>query len=221
MTSDPSSKQQIISKTIGFVKKRCQGDSSGHDWWHVFRVHKLACYLAQQEQANLFIVEMAALLHDVDDWKFNEMDSQHAAAWLKTCGIDELSCEKILIVIGQVSFRGAGTTDDTNSIEAMVVQDADRLDAMGAIGIARAFAYGGSKNRMIYNPQQTPVLHSNFEEYKKSDSHTINHFYEKLLLLKDRLKTPTARGLASQRHEFMEQFLDQFHNEWYFSGDQK
>lgn len=209
----------IISKTADFVKSKSLGESSGHDWWHIYRVHKLAVYLGKQERANLYIVELAALLHDLDDWKFNATGSSHAADWLMQCGVDLGTIQNIVCVIGQVSFKGAGETNRAETIEAKVVQDADRLDAIGAIGIARTFAYGGFNKSEIYNPDDKPGLHENFEAYKKSQSHTINHFYEKLLLLKDRLNTETAKKLSEKRHQFLEDFLSQFYAEWNFNGN--
>jgi len=209
---------EIILRTIDFVRSKSEGESSGHDWWHIYRVHKLAVYLAKKENADLFIVELAALLHDLDDWKFNESGSQQALEWLNKCNIQEETIIKILSMIEQVSFKGAGESDKTDTLEARVVQDADRLDAMGAIGIARAFAYGGFKNRELFNPDIKPEIHENFEAYKKSCGHTINHFYEKLLLLKDNLHTASAKILAEERHLFMEEFLSQFYKEWDFTG---
>lgn len=209
---------EIILRTIDFVRSKSEGESSGHDWWHIYRVHKLAVYLAKKENADLFIVELAALLHDLDDWKFNESGSQQALEWLNKCDIQEETAHIILSVINQVSFKGAGESDKTDTLEARVVQDADRLDAMGAIGIARAFAYGGFKNRELFNPDIRPGIHENFEAYKKSCGHTINHFYEKLLLLKDNLHTASAKILAEERHLFMEEFLSQFYKEWDFTG---
>ncbi|HNW88926.1 MAG TPA: HD domain-containing protein [Bacteroidales bacterium] len=211
--------EEIISKTTDFVKSKSLGESSGHDWWHIYRVHKLAVYIAKQEKADLYIVELAALLHDLDDWKFNAPGSAHAADWLAQCGLETETVQKITSVIGQVSFKGAGEKNMAVTLEAKVVQDADRLDAIGAIGIARAFAYGGYNKSELYNPDEMPALHENFEAYKKSRSHTINHFYEKLLLLKDRLYTETAKKLSEKRHQFLEDFLSQFYAEWNFNPD--
>jgi len=214
----------IITKTIDFVKSKSEGESSGHDWWHIYRVHKLAVYLAKKENADLFIVELASLLHDLDDWKFNDPDSRQAVAWMQQSHLDKVTIEKVSDVIAKVSFKGAGEANKADTIEAQVVQDADRLDAIGAIGIARAFAYGGYKNREIFQPDIAPELHDNFDAYQKNQSHTINHFYEKLLLLKDRLNTASAKKLAERRHQFLEDFLSEFHFEWNFnefSGDQK
>ncbi|MEI6853468.1 MAG: HD domain-containing protein [Bacteroidota bacterium] len=211
--------QNMIAQTIAFVKSGSAGESTGHDWWHIYRVEKLALYLAEKEKAELFLVRLAALLHDVDDWKFNAIGSAHAENWLKSLDVDAETIEKVVHIIAQVSYKGAGEDTMPDSIEARVVQDADRLDALGAIGIARAFAYGGSKNREIYDPEVLPVMHADFEAYKTKVSHTINHFYEKLLLLKDRLHTSAARELAEKRHAFMEEFLKNFFEEWNFEED--
>lgn len=208
----------IIQKTIDFVKSSSSGEASGHDWWHIFRVHNMAVYLAREEKSDLFVVELAALLHDIDDWKFNAQGSGKAFAWLTQCGLQENTGQQILEVIDTVSYKGAGEPNQATTIEAQVVQDADRLDAIGAIGIARTFAFGGSHGREIYNPQCPPVMHANFEAYKKNQSHTINHFYEKLLLLKDRLNTYSAKALAEERHAFLEKFLAAFFAEWNFNA---
>jgi uncharacterized protein len=214
----------IIFKTIDFVKSKSEGESSGHDWWHIYRVRKMAVYLAKEEKADIFVIELASLLHDLDDWKFNTPDSCQAVDWMQKCALDEVTIEKVMDVITKVSYKGAGEANKADTIEAQVVQDADRLDAIGAIGIARAFAYGGYKNREIFRPGISPELHGNFDAYQKNQSHTINHFYEKLLLLKDRLNTSAARKLAEKRHQVLEDFLTEFHSEWNFneiSEDQK
>ena len=208
------SEQKIVAETAEFVKRESAGESSGHDWWHVFRVRNMALHLARTEQADAFLVEMAALLHDVDDWKLGHAKSGKAKLWLLKCELQPETVENITDIIEQVSFKGAGEENRAVSIEAKVVQDADRLDAIGAIGIARTFAYGGSKNREIYNPEVKPVFHADFDAYKKNQSHTINHFYEKLLLLKDKLNTTTAKEIAAERHDFMTAFLKQFYKEW-------
>lgn len=209
----------IIARTSDFVKSKSDGESSGHDWWHIYRVYKLAVYLARKEKADIFIVELSALLHDLDDWKFNKSGSQHALDWLRECGLETKIQKKISAVIEQVSFKGANEINKAETIEAKVVQDADRLDAIGAIGIARAFAYGGNKNREIYNPDVSYEFHNDFDAYQKNQSHTINHFYEKLLLLKDGLNTPSAKELAIKRHKFLEDFLSKFYAEWNFDNN--
>jgi len=209
-------KETLLKATENFVKSVLQGDSSGHDWWHIHRVRTLAMMIAQSENADQFLVELAALLHDVDDWKLNEKESEghKAKKWLQSNGVENQITEKICAIIEGVSFKGAGVNTSTNNLECKVLQDADRLDAMGAIGIARTFAYGGSRGRGIYDPEISPEMHTNFENYKKSNAPTINHFYEKLLLLKDQMQTETGRTLAYERHEFMLRFLDQFYAEW-------
>lgn len=210
-------KEVQIQKTINFIREHFEKESSGHDWWHVHRVWQLAKKIALKEGADLFKVEMAALLHDLDDWKLVDQknaDSSNAKSWLIKIDVDGQSQQAILKIIEEVSFKGAGVKTQPTSLEAEVVQDADRLDAIGAIGIARTFAYGGHKNRLIYDPDVKPEMHDNFSSYQKSTAPTINHFYEKLLLLKDRMNTATAQQLAEQRHQFMEVFLDQFFQEW-------
>ena len=209
-------KETLLTKTEIFVKSLLAGDSSGHDWWHIHRVRTLALVIAKSEGANLFLVELAALLHDIDDWKLvgNNSDGQNAQNWLRKCGADHQIIERVVAIIDGVSFKGAGVITATKDPECQVLQDADRLDAIGAIGIARTFAYGGSRGRGIYNPEIKPVMHTDFENYKKSNAPTINHFYEKLLLLKDQMQTPSGRILAAQRHDFMLLFLDQFYAEW-------
>lgn len=209
-------KETLLKETEIFVKSILGGDSSGHDWWHIHRVRTMALIIAKSEGADLFLVELAALLHDVDDWKLagNGGEELRVKKWLQKCGVKNGVTEKICTIIEGVSFKGAGVNTSTRDPECSVLQDADRLDAMGAIGIARTFAYGGSRGRGIYDPRIAPVMHSDFEDYKKSNAPTINHFYEKLLLLKDQMQTPTGRILAKQRHKFMLQFLDQFYAEW-------
>lgn len=207
--------QTLIDQTAEFVRRASLGEGSGHDWWHIYRVHKMAVHLAEKEQADLFTVQLAALLHDMDDWKFHKEGSVNAANHLKTLALDTQTIQAVLHMIAQVSYRGAGEDTTPDTLEARVVQDADRLDAIGAIGIARAFAYGGAKQRLLFDPALPPVMHSSFEEYKSKTSHTINHFYEKLLLLKERLHTATARQIAGKRHAFMEQFLENFYEEWF------
>lgn len=207
----------MITQIVKSVEEACKNDSSGHDWWHIYRVVNLAKQIAKKEGANIEVVELAALLHDLDDWKLNESNTFHlpkARKILSENGFSKETIETILGIIDQVSFKGADVETKPSSLEAMVVQDADRLDAIGAIGIARTFAYGGHKNQPLHDPELKPTLHSNFEEYKKTRTSTINHFYEKLLLLKDRLNTPTAKQLAEKRHQFMEHFLEQFYSEW-------
>ncbi|MDX9848511.1 MAG: HD domain-containing protein [Tenuifilaceae bacterium] len=208
---------EIVSKVATKAKAFHTDDTTGHDWWHVYRVWNLAKNIAQREGANLLVVELAALLHDMDDHKIAGADSDNLSNAKQTLRNVDASPElesKVIEVIKQVSFKGAGVDTTPTSLEACVVQDADRLDALGAIGIARAFAYGGSKNRELYNPEEQSNLHGSFHEYKNSKGSTLNHFYEKLLLLKDRMNTNTAKEIAEDRHEYMVDFVDRFLNEF-------
>lgn len=210
-------KQKIIERTEKFIVAEFGQEGSGHDWFHVDRVRKMALRLGKEEGGDLFVIELAALLHDLDDWKLTDSGTSknsRSLEWLNKMGVSSDISEKILSIIDEVSFKGAGTETPVSSVEAAIVQDADRLDAIGAIGIARTFAYGGHKSRLIYDPAVPPVLHADFEIYKKSTDPTINHFYEKLLLLKDRLNTNSAIELAASRHSFMESYLEQFFEEW-------
>jgi len=207
----------IIQKTADFIKQEFGDDSSGHDWWHIYRVWKNAISICERERADLFIVELAALLHDLDDWKFNESEDEtprRAQAWMEACGVDSQINQTVCEIIMHVSYKGAQVENKMNTLEGFIVQDADRLDAIGAIGIGRAFAYGGYKSRPMYDPETENQMHASFEQYKNSKSATINHFYEKLLLLKDKMNTATAKKIAEQRHEIMLRFLEQFMNEW-------
>ena len=208
---------QIINQTENFIREKFKEEGSGHDWFHVDRVRKMALRIGETEQCDLFLTEMAALLHDLDDWKINgseEYSFTESTKWLNKTGVEEPYAGRILKIIAEVSFKGAGVETPVSSLEAAVVQDADRLDAIGAIGIARTFAYGGNKSRLIYDPEVNSVMHDSFGEYKNSNAPTINHFYEKLLLLKDRMNTPVAREIAEKRHQFMQFFLDRFYDEW-------
>jgi len=208
----------IINTTIAYVKKELLDAEGGHDWWHIERVWKNAKLISKFEPVDIFVVELAALLHDIADAKFHNGDENIGPEKAKQF-LESLSVEKEIIVhveniIRNISFKGGNFTKDFYSPELAVVQDADRLDAIGAIGIARAFNYGGFKNREIYNPLIAPDLQMNKETYKKSDAPTINHFYEKLLLLKDRMNTNTGKKLAEERHRFMQFFLEEFYREW-------
>jgi uncharacterized protein len=210
--------KKIVDQTAEYIKSRLIGEGSGHDWWHVYRVWKNAVHIAEYEQAYLFIVELAALLHDIADWKFNngndDIGPQLAKEWLDKLGVEEGTVTHVCRIIKDVSFKGAGVATGMNTIEGKIVQDADRLDAMGAIGIGRAFAYGGSKGREMYNPDLKPEQHDSFEQYKNSRGSSINHFYEKLLLLRELMNTDTARKIAEKRHAFMEEYLHEFYQEW-------
>jgi uncharacterized protein len=209
------SENQCLTQTENHIKSIFENEGTGHDWWHIHRVRNLALKIADIEGGNRFIIEMAALLHDMDDWKLNDnTPTSKAELWLEKMCVKVTDAQRILEIIEQVSFKGAGVETVATSVEAKIVQDADRLDAIGAIGIARTFAYGGNKGRPLYNPEIKPELHKDFESYKKATAPTINHFYEKLLLLTNRLNTQSAIELAEKRHIFMEQFLEQFFMEW-------
>ena len=213
-------KTLMIEKTKEFVKKKLYGEGSGHDWFHIERVYNLAKYIAEKENADSFIVEMTALLHDIDDWKFsntNETKTTVTENFLESINIDDDSFKKIIKIIQTMSFKGGVVDSTQHTIEGKVVQDADRLDAIGAIGIARTFAYGGNKNRIMYDPTIKPIDFNSLNEVKNTENHTINHFYEKLLKLKDLMNTNTAKELAERRHKFMETFLDEFYYEWNFN----
>lgn len=208
----------MIKITDDFVREFLFGETSGHDYHHIDRVRKMALRIGKEERADLFIVEMAALLHDIADRKLHKDDEEAGLVivnqWLERIGIDPKIHEHIIDIIETLSFKGANVRTDMETIEGKVVQDADRLDAIGAIGIARAFAYGGSRNREMYDPKQKPENHLDYEDYKNSRGTTINHFYEKLLLLKDRMNTETAKKIADKRHRFMEEYLKEFYSEW-------
>jgi len=211
-------KEIVIQKTIDFVKEVLFNAEGGHDWWHMYRVWKLSKHIAQTENVDMFIVELGALLHDIADSKFHDGDEEigprKAREFLNSLDVQEDVIIHVENIISNISFKGGKHTQKFRSPELDVIQDADRLDAVGAIGIARTFNYGGHKNREIYNPDIKPNLNMTKEEYKNSNTPTINHFYEKLLLLKDRMNTDTGKSMANHRHEFMEQFLDEFNKEW-------
>jgi uncharacterized protein len=208
----------IKNKTCRFVEEKLAGDSSGHDWWHIYRVWNLAKNIAEQEGANLLIVELSALLHDIADWKFHDGDDSKgpklAEQFLLESQVERGVIAPVIEIVASISYKGAGVATPMRTLEGKVVQDADRLDAIGAMGIARTFAYGGHKSRLIYHPDEKPVMHQSFEDYKKNTGHTINHFYEKLLLLKNRMNTASAKRIAEGRHEFMQIYLNQFYEEW-------
>jgi uncharacterized protein len=210
--------EAVLKKTEEYIRNKFSGEGSGHDWWHIYRVRNIAVRIAEGENSNLFVVQLAALLHDIADWKFNDGDfnagPELAREWLEKLQVGEEIISQVCEIIKGVSFKGAGVTAKMTTTEGMIVQDADRLDAIGAIGIARTFAYGGHRGQEIYNPDVRPEWHDSFEEYKNCTGSTINHFYEKLLLLKDLMTTETARKIAMERHRYMEQFLDRFYKEW-------
>jgi uncharacterized protein len=211
-------RDEILARTEAWVRERMHGEGTGHDWWHVDRVRRTALRLARDEGADGYVTALAALLHDVADHKFHGGDEtagpRAARAWLTDAGADPATVEHVARIVAELSFKGAGVATPMSSPEGRVVQDADRLDAMGAIGVARAFAYGGSRGRPLHEPAEAPELHASFAAYKSSTGPTINHFHEKLLLLRDRMNTAAARRIADERHAFMQAFLAQFHREW-------
>jgi uncharacterized protein len=208
----------LIDKTIAFVKQKLGNAEGGHDWFHIERVYKNSLLIAKDEDCDLTIVQLGALLHDIADSKFHDGDEsvgpRTARLFLESQHVDEAIIRHVINIIENISFKGGNFEKRFNSIELEIVQDADRLDALGAIGIARCFNYGGFKNRALYNPDIKPNLSMSKEEYKNSESPTLNHFYEKLLLLKDKMNTPTGKKIAKARHQYMEEFLSQFYAEW-------
>ncbi len=210
--------QDLINDTITFVKKELENAEGGHDWFHIERVYKNALLIANGENCDILIVQLGALLHDIADSKFHDGDEtvgpKKARLFLESKNVPENKIVPVINIIENISFKGGHEAKKFSSLELDIVQDADRLDAIGAIGIARTFNYGGFKNRAIYHPEIKPNLHMSKEEYKNSEAPTINHFYEKLLLLKDKMNTKTGKEIAAQRHEFMELFLNQFYDEW-------
>ena len=212
-------REEIIKRTKKFVKEKLSGGDSGHDWWHVYRVWQMAKEIGKKEKTDLFVVELGALLHDIADWKFQKkretsIGAMVAKEWLESLEVNPGIVAHVTKIVAGVSFKGAGEKDKLKTIEGKVVQDADRLDAMGAIGIARSFAYGGRGGIPLYDPKIKPKENLPFSEYKKGSPTTLNHFYEKLLLLKDRMHTKTGKRLAHKRHQFMKAYLNQFFEEW-------
>ena len=209
---------QIINNTILFVKNQLAHAEGGHDWFHIERVYKNALLIAEEEECDLTVVKLAALLHDIADSKFHGGDEsvgpKTARTFLESQNVSEAIISHVIAIIENISFKGGNFEKKFNSKELEIVQDADRLDAIGAIGIARTFNYGGFKNRPLYNPNIQPNLNMSKEEYKNSESPTLNHFYEKLLLLKDKMNTETGKKIAQKRHDFMVTFLSQFYAEW-------
>lgn len=208
----------IVDATIIFVKQQLEGAEAGHDWFHIERVYRNALRIADHENCHREVVQLAALLHDIADSKFHGGDEsigpKTARTFLESQHTDEATIDHVVKIIENISFKGGKTDRTFSSLELDIVQDADRLDAIGAIGIARTFNYGGFKNRPLYDPAIAPNLHMTKEEYKASQAPTLNHFYEKLLLLKDRMNTATGKKMAEDRHRFMEVFLAQFYAEW-------
>lgn len=213
-----TSNQEIIDKTADFVQQQLQHAEAGHDWWHILRVWNNTKLILKTEIADAFVCELTALLHDVADSKFHNGDEtigpRIAAEFLESIDVDPFVVKHVQQIIANMSFKSSLVERTFHSKELEIVQDADRLDAIGAIGIARAFHYGGYKNRELYNPTIPIISQQSKEEYKNSVAPTINHFYEKLLLLKEKMNTVTAQNIASQRHDFMEMYLEQFYSEW-------
>lgn len=208
----------LIQNTIQLVKQKLEGTESGHDWFHIERVWKLSTYIQEREGGDQQVIELAALLHDIADPKFHNGDETLAAKivneFLTKQKLDNETIEKVIFIIENMSFKNRNDAPQNLPLELKIVQDADRLDAIGAIGIARTFNFGGYKNNLIYHPDIPPKINQTKEEYKKSNGTTINHFYEKLLLLKDLMNTNTAKDLATERHQLMLNFLDEFYKEW-------
>jgi uncharacterized protein len=208
----------LVERVAAHVKARFLTESSGHDWHHINRVWKLARQIAVQEGANQEVAELGALVHDIADWKFHGGDDavgpREAELLLAREGAPRSVIEPVVDIVATISFKGAGVTTGMQTLEGQCVQDADRLDAMGAIGIARCFAYGGHAGRLMHDPDIPPVLHATAEAYKAAKGPSLNHFHEKLFLLKDRMNTPTGRTLAEARHQVMQDFVDQFLAEW-------
>ncbi len=211
--------EEVLRRTEHFIREQHAHDSSGHDWWHIARVRASALTIGRAEQADLYIVELAALLHDIADWKFHGGDDtagpRAARQWLESLAVAAETIDHVCDIIATLSFKGAKVATPMRSLEGRVVQDADRLDAIGAVGIARTFAYGGHAGQPMHDPDMSPEAHATFADYKTKRTTTINHFHEKLLLLMDRMNTDAGRRLAVARHKFMEQFLKQFDDEWH------
>lgn len=208
----------ILTAVSAMVQQEFTGESSGHDWCHIERVWKMAKRLSIEENSDTFVVELAALLHDIADWKFHNGDksigSKRAREILASLDVEPKTINEVAGIIEKIGFLGAKAEHPELSLEGKIVQDADFLDAIGALGIARTFAYGGNQQKPMHTPEISPVLHQTKEEYVKNQSSTINHFYEKLLLLKERMHTKTAKRLAEERHAFMKNFLNEFFLEW-------
>jgi len=213
---DEAQRQRLLLAAEAFARQALAHDSSGHDWSHIERVRRVALTIAQAEGADSYICELAALLHDVADYKIAGDEATGLArvrGWLEAQDCNAPTTDRVMEIIATMSFAG-GARPAMTTLEGKIVQDADRLDAIGAVGVARAFAYGGAKGRAMYDPALPPRERMSAEEYRAQPAPTINHFYEKLLLLKDRMNTAYARQLAERRHQYMLAFLDQFYAEW-------
>jgi uncharacterized protein len=208
----------LIKRTVAFVEETLKNTEGGHDWWHIYRVWNSAKAISKEEHADDLVVQLSALLHDIADAKFYNGDEtvgpRIARSFLEKQSVDEQIINQVIDIIENISFKGGFNHHHHKSLELKVVQDADRLDAIGAIGIARAFNYGGFKNRVFYDPNSKPVIYEDKDSYKKNEAPTINHFYEKLLLLKDQMNTNFGKKLAQKRHDFMELYLKEFYEEW-------
>ena len=208
----------LVDRVAQHIKAKFAGEGSGHDWHHINRVRRLARQIAAAEGANQDIAELAALVHDIADWKFHNGDDgvgpREAERLLREEGAAPEIIEQVVDIVRTISFKGAGVVTAMKTLEGQCVQDADRLDAIGAIGIARCFAYGGHAGRSMYDPDEPPVMHATADAYKASKGNSLNHFYEKLFLLKDRMNTPTGLAMAEERHRFMEQYVECFLAEW-------
>lgn len=213
-----NSQQMIVDSVAKDVEGRMTDEGSGHDWWHVYRVWKMAQRIGPLEGGDMFVIELATLLHDIADWKFHNGDDsigpKLAGEILNKYNMPDDVIKHVQEIIATVSFKGAGVKNEIKSIEGKIVQDADRLDAIGAMGIARTFVYGGHKNRIMYDPKNKPTMHQTKESYMTNTSPCINHFYEKLLLLKDMMNTESAKKIAEKRHQYMEAYLAEFYKEW-------
>lgn len=209
---------ELVSRVAAHIKAKFQAESSGHDWYHINRVWRLARQIAEKDGASLEVAELGALVHDIGDWKFHDGDDsvgpREAERLLREEGAAPDVIAQVVDIVATISFKGAGVQTAMRTLEGKCVQDADRLDAIGAIGIARCFAYGGHAGRLMYDPNEPPVMHATAEAYKASKGHSLNHFYEKLFLLKDRMNTPTGLALAEERHQFMQEYVRRFLDEW-------
>jgi uncharacterized protein len=213
-----SESPSYVLDTANYVRDLLESEGSGHDWWHIYRVWQNAIKICDAENADRTVVELAALLHDIADWKFNDgnlkLSGEKAREWMNSISVPLEIQNHVCAIIDVVSFKGAGVKDSPTTLEGKIVRDADRLDAIGAIGVARTFTYGGFCKQAMHDPDVQPRKHDSFEEYRNTRTTTINHFYEKILLLKDRMETEAAKQIAKDRHEFLEMYLTQFFKEW-------
>lgn len=210
--------KEIIEEVKKYVEEKLSGEGTGHDWWHALRVCEMSKKIAKKEGGDLFVIQLAALLHDIADWKFSKgnvnIGVEEAKKLLKELSVDQSVIDNVCHIIKHISFKGAGSKNEIKTKEGKIVQDADRIDVIGAIGIARVFAYGGFVRREIFNPKIKPKFHKTFQEYKKNKSSSINHFYEKVLLLEHKMNTKTGKNIAGSRHKFTQNYLKQFFSEW-------